>query len=197
MKKLQSVGLCVFFVTLVALLCGANVALGQGVTAAITGTVTDPSGAPLAGAAVSAKDLLTGIAYPALTNTDGLYYLSQLPVGKYELKIEAKGFETSVHPAFDLVLNQIARVDIQMIVGAVSQTVEVNGAPPLLQTETTEISTHIDSVVTENIPLITRNYGQLTLLTPGAVSTNPGAFTSGQNTFQVGRPYINGNREQT
>src|SRR6202044_809624 len=78
-----------------------------------------------------------------------------------------------------------------------SQTVEVTGAPPLLQTETTDISTHIDHVVTENIPLITGNYNELTLLTPGATSTNPGAFTSGQNTFQIGRPYINGNREQT
>ncbi len=120
-----------------------------------------------------------------------------MPVGKYELKVEGKGFQTSLRPAFNLVLNQVARVDVQMVVGSISQTVEVTGAPPLLQTETTEISTHIDRVVTENIPLITRNYGQLTLLTPGAVSTNPGAFTSGQNTFQVGRPYINGNREQT
>jgi hypothetical protein len=73
----------------------------------------------------------------------------------------------------------------------------VSSAAPLLQTDTTDISTHIDNHVAENIPLITRNYNQLTLLTPGAVSTNPGAFSSGQNTFQVGRPYINGNREQT
>jgi hypothetical protein len=102
-----------------------------------------------------------------------------------------------VHPPFDLVLSQVARIDVQMTVGAMSQTVEVSGVPPLLQTETTDLSTHIDHVVTENIPLITGNYNQLTLLTPGAVSTNAGAFTSGQNTFQVGRPYINGNREQT
>src|SRR5260370_18064670 len=84
-----------------------------------------------------------------------------------------------------------------MKVGAITETVEVTGAAPLLQTDSTEIGTHIDSLVTENIPLITRNYGQLTLLTPGAVSTNPAAFTSGQSTFQVERPYINGNREHT
>src|SRR5262249_21791548 len=114
-----------------------------------------------------------------------------------EIRVEAKGFQTAVRPAFDLVLNQVARVDVSMVVGSVSQTVEVSGATPLLQTETSEISTHIDHVVTENIPLITRNYGQLTLLTPGAVSTNPASFASGQNTFQIGRPYINGNREQT
>jgi hypothetical protein len=82
-------------------------------------------------------------------------------------------------------------------VGQTTETVEVNSLPPLLKTDSTEISTHIDSVATENLPLITRNYNELTLLTPGAVSTNPGAFVSGQSTFQVGRPYINGNREQT
>jgi hypothetical protein len=138
-----------------------------------------------------------GTTWPATTNEDGIFNLLRIPVGTYSLKVEAKGFQTAVRTAFELVLNQVARIDVQMVVGTVSQTVEVSGATPLLQTDTTEISTHIDHVVTEDVPLITRNYGQLTLLTPGAVSTNPGAFTSGQNTFQVGRPYINGNREQT
>jgi Carboxypeptidase regulatory-like domain len=197
MRKQRFVGYGMIAVMLVALICGAHGAMGQGVTGEINGTVTDPSGAPVAGATVTARNVLTGVSYPTQTNSDGLYYLSQLPVGKFELKVEGKGFETAVRPAFDLVLNQVASVNVQMVVGAMSQTVEVVGTTPLLQTETTDISTHIDSVVTENIPLITRNYGQLTLLTPGAVSTNPGAFTSGQNTFQVGRPYVNGNREQT
>jgi hypothetical protein len=197
MKKLRFVGCAVMVVMLVALACGVNVAMGQKVTAEINGAVTDPSGAPVAGATVTAKNVATGIVYPTETNSDGVYYLAQLPVGRYEVKIEGKGFQTAVYPAFDLVLNQVAKVNVQMVVGAVSQTVEVVGISPILQTETTDLSTNINSVVTENIPLITRNYGQLTLLTPGAVSTNPGAFTSGQNTFQVGRPYINGNREQT
>jgi hypothetical protein len=198
MKKLQSLNFAlVSALLLIGLLSYANCAMGQGVTAAVTGTVTDPSGAPIAGAAVTARDVSHGTVYTTQTNSDGAYYLAQLPIGNFELKVEGKGFETALHPAFELVLNQVARIDVQMIVGAMSQSVEVVGTTPLLQTDTTDISTHIDHVVTENIPLITRNYGQLTLLTPGAVSTNPGAFTSGQNTFQVGRPYINGNREQT
>jgi hypothetical protein len=178
------------------LLC-MNCAAAQEVTAAITGTVTDPSGAPIQGASVTARDVARGVVFTGETNGDGVYYLTRVAVGSYEVKVEAKGFQTAVRPAFELVLNQVARIDVQMVVGAFSQTVEVTGLTPLLQTETTEISTHIDHVVAENIPLLTRNYGQLTLLTPGAVSTNPGAFISGQNTFQVGRPYINGNREQT
>src|SRR5277367_3316034 len=169
----------------------------QETTGAINGSITDPSGAPIVGATVTASDVARGTAYPTQTNGDGAYYLTHLPVGRYALKVEAKGFQTATKPAFDLVLDQVARVDVQMTVGAMSQTVEVQGLAPLLQTESPELSTHIDHVVTENIPLITGNYNELTLLTPGATSTNPGAFTSGQNTFQVGRPYINGNREQT
>jgi Carboxypeptidase regulatory-like domain/TonB dependent receptor len=181
----------------VGLLAGVRPAWGQEVTGAINGTITDPSGSPIAGATVTASDTARGTQYPTQTNGDGAYYLTRLPVGNYTVKVEAKGFQVAAHPPFDLVLSQVARVDVQMTVGAMSQTVEVSGVPPLLQTETTDLSTHIDHVVTENIPLITGNYNQLTLLTPGAVSTNAGAFTSGQNTFQVGRPYINGNREQT
>src|ERR1700722_17355248 len=172
-------------------------ARAQETTGSINGSVTDASGAALAGASVTATDVARGTAYPTQTNGDGAYYLTHLPIGKYTVKVEAKGFQTSVHSAFDLVLDQVARVDVQMTVGTMSQTVEVQGLTPLLQTETTELGTHIDSVVTENIPLITGNYNELPLLTPGATSTNPGAFTSGQNTFQIGRPYINGNREQT
>jgi hypothetical protein len=182
-----------------AALCfaGESPVWGQGVSGSINGTITDASGSPIVGATVTATDTARGTTFPTQTNNDGAYYLLHLPVGNYTVKVEAKGFETAAHAAFDLVLNQVARVDVQMTVGAMSQTVEVTAVAPLLQGETTDLSTHIDHVVTENIPLITGNYNQLTLLTPGATSTNPGAFTSGQNTFQIGRPYINGNREQT
>ena len=172
-------------------------AKGQEVTAGIVGTVTDSSGAPIKGATVKATDTDRGIVWTAETNDTGSYDLLRLPIGNYGVKVTAPGFDTAVYPPLALVLNQTTRVDVQLKVGRISETVEVTGAAPLLQTESTDISTHIDHEVTENVPLLTRNYGQLTLLTPGAVSTNPGSFTSGQNTFQVGRPYINGNREQT
>src|SRR6201982_1647501 len=195
----RSTGLgAVLSVCLVTLLLAvAPRAVAQEVTGAINGTITDASGAPIAGAAVTATDTARGTTYTAETNSDGAYYLTHVPIGTYQVKVEAKGFRTALHTPFELVLDQVARVDMQMTVGAVSQTGEVSGATPLLQTETTDIGTHIDHVVTDNIPLITGNYKKLTLLTPGAVATNPGAFLSGQNTFQVGRPYINGNREQT
>ena len=75
-------------------------------------------------------------------------------------------------------------------------SVEVTEAAPLLQTDTTQVSTVMDAHAIENLPLETRNYNQLALLTPGAVTTSPASFNTGLTTFNSGRPYINGNREQ-
>jgi len=179
------------------MLTGANAVSAQEVTATITGTVMDPSGAAVADAAVAAKSVERGIVYTAVTNESGIYRLSQLPVGSYDLKIEKRGFQTSLYPAFVLSLNQIARIDVQLKVGEVSQTVEVTGAAPVLKTESTQVDTIINSATNDNLPLASRNYVQLTLLAPGTVSTDPASFTSGNNTdFYSGRPLINGNREQ-
>jgi hypothetical protein len=169
----------------------------QDVTGSIVGTVVDQTGAAISGASITAKDVNRGTTFTGKTDGSGNFRIERVPIGKYEVRVEASGFQTAVKPAFDLVLNQTARLAFDMQVGQATTTVEVNALPPLLQTDSTEVSTHIDSVAMENLPLITRNYNELTLTTPGAVSTNPGAFVSGQSTFQVGRPYINGNREQT
>src|SRR5262252_5661601 len=138
----------------------------QEVTATILGTVTDPSGAPIKRATVTATDSQRGTVFTGQTNDSGAYNLPRLPVGSYTLKVEATGFDTALRPAFTLVLNQTARVDVQMKVGSVSQTVEVTGAAPVLQTETTQVSTIIDSKTNVDLPLATRNYVQLTLLAP-------------------------------
>ena len=197
MKKLQSVALALCCLTLVELLCGANAAFAQEVTATITGTVTDPSGAAVVGAAVTAKSGERGITYNGGTNDAGIYRISQLPVGSYDLRIEKTGFQTSLYPTFVLHENQVARFDVELTVGQVSQTIEVTGAAPVLKTEATQVDTIINSATNDNLPLASRNYVQLTLLAPGAVSTDPSSFTSGSNTTNYGsRPLINGNREQ-
>jgi hypothetical protein len=196
MKKLQSVGLTILCVTLLALLCGANRAWAQDVTATITGTVTDPSGAAVVGATVTAKSVERGLTYAEVTNEAGLYRISQLPVGNYELRVEKEGFQTSVHPAFTLVLNQSARIDLELKVGQVNQTVEVSGAAPILKTESTQVDTIIDTNTSDALPLATRNYVELTLLSPGAVHPDPSSFNNGDNVNSGARPFINGNREQ-
>jgi hypothetical protein len=182
---------------LVALMGSANPAWGQDVTATITGTVSDPSGAAVAGATVTAKDVSRGSSTSSVTNDYGIYRISQLPIGNYEMRVEKQGFQTSLIPAFTLVLNQTARVDVGLRVGQVTQTIEVTGAAPILKTESTQVDTIIDAATNDALPLATRNYVQLTLLAPGSITTNPGGFNNGDNVNSGERPYINGNREQS
>jgi hypothetical protein len=197
MKKLQSVALALCCLTLVVLLCGANATFAQEVTATITGTVTDPSGAAVAGATITTKSVERGIAYTAATNDAGIYRITLLPVGNYDIRVEKPGFQTSLYPTFALHENQIARVDVELKVGQVSQTVEVTGAAPILKTESTQVDTIIDSATNDALPLATRNYVELTLLAPGSIHPDPSSFTNGDNTANGGRPFINGNREQS
>ncbi len=168
----------------------------QDVTASITGNVTDASGAAIVGATVVARDLDRGTAYSTATDAAGFYNLARLPGSRYEVKVTNAGFEASVQPSVELVINQVAKLDFQLKVGNVNQTVEVTSAAPILQTETTTLGTVLQSDAITSLPLETRNYNQLTLLIPGAVTTSPGAFNGPQSTFNSGRPYINGNREQ-
>jgi hypothetical protein len=171
-------------------------ALAQDVTATVTGTVTDQSGAPVVGATVTAKSVERGTTFTGTTNEVGLYRITQLPVGNYDLRIEKTGFQTAVHAAFNLALNQIARVDVELKVGQVSDTIEVTAAAPILKTEATQIDTIINSATNEALPLATRNYVELTLLAPGSVHPDPSGFNNGDNVANGARPFINGNREQ-
>jgi hypothetical protein len=168
----------------------------QEVTAAITGKVTDSSGATIADAKVTATDVARGTVWHAVTNGDGVYTLSRVPVGVFTVKVEKQGFQAAQQSNITLVLNQLARVDFQLAVGNVSTAVDVTGAAPILQTDSTMVNTVLEARAIANLPLATRNYNQLALLIPGAVTTSPASFNTGQTTFNSGRPYINGNREQ-
>ncbi len=171
-------------------------AWGQEVTAAITGTVVDPGGAAISGATVTARDTERGTVYNAKTNDNGTFNFTRIPVGTYEVRATATGFDTAVQAPTTLVLNQTARFDFKMKVGTTSETVQVTSEAPQLQTDTTQVSTLIDSNTVNNIPLATRNYIELTLLAPGSVSPDPANFNNGDNVANGARPYINGNREQ-
>jgi Carboxypeptidase regulatory-like domain/TonB dependent receptor len=182
----------------IALLLGVTLQQGwaQGVTAALLGAVTDPSGAPISGAKVTATDVDRGTKFTAETNSAGSYNLPQLPIGAYTVSAAQPGFQTAQQNNVVLVLNQVARVDFHLAVGTANTAVTVMEAPPLLQTQSTTLATVMDAHAIGALPLETRNYNQLTLLTPGAITTSPAAFNTGQQTFNSGRPYINGNREQ-
>ena len=145
---------------------------------------------------VTVKDLDRGTTFEATSDTGGRYSFPRIPIGNYDVRVEDAGFQTAVKSPVVLVLNQNAKLDFQLTVGNVNQTVEVNSAAPILQTQTTELGTVLDARTNVSLPLATRNYNQLTLLSPGSVTTNPSEFTGAQTTFSSGRPYINGNREE-
>jgi hypothetical protein len=181
---------------LVLLLLPATV-LGQQVTGAMLGNVTDPQGAPIAGAKVTARDTARGTVWTSETNADGLFNLPRVPVGTYEVRVEANGFKAALRPSIQLELNQTARLDFKLEIGEITQTTEITSAlPPLLQTESAQLGTVIDSKTNVALPLASRNYIQLTLLAPGSINPNPGSLTGAATTANSGRPYINGNREQ-
>jgi carboxypeptidase family protein len=170
----------------------------QEVTAGITGTITDPSGAPIPGAKVTATDVLRGTTWPTETNPAGVFDLPRLPISTYDLTVEAQGFATAARKGITLEMNQKARIDIQLQMGTVTQTVEVVGGTPLLTTDTMQLGTVITGNINQDLPLATRNYVELTLLAPGVTNPNPGGFTEGDiGSFTASRPYVNGNREQS
>jgi hypothetical protein len=162
----------------------------------ITGTVTDPSGSAVPNANVTARDVNQNTTWTTKTSDAGVYEFPQIPGGRIVVKVEAPGFQTQERAAFDLVVNQVARVDFALSVGKVSTTVQVSGEPPLLQTSSTEVGTTLNADDVTALPLATRDVNQLTLLVPGVVSPNIFAFESSQTTFGTGRPYVNGAREQ-
>src|SRR5262249_25164608 len=168
----------------------------QEVSAGITGRVTDPSGSAIVNATVTAKDVDRGTEWPTTTNMDGIYSFPRVPVGTYSLKVEAKGFKTSVQSNLTLELNQRARLDVSMQVGGITEVVNVTAEGALLQTETTQVGSVISAETIVNTPLISRNPIALTLLVPGVTTPNPSGFNNGVRTSGGGRPYVNGNREE-
>jgi hypothetical protein len=180
----------------VLVLVAAN-CIAQEVSAGITGHVADPTGASIVGAKVNAKDLDRGTDWPTTTNDDGIYAFPRVPPGRYELRVEAPGFKSWVNPNVALEVNQRARVDVTMQVGTQSESISVTGEAPVLQTDTTQVGSVIDARTASNTPLISRNPVALTLLTAGVTTPDPASFNNGQRSTGGGRPYVNGNREES
>jgi len=180
------------------LLIATGSAYSQTITGSVTGTVTDASGAVTPNVKVTITNTGTGVANSTQTNSAGVYNFPFLPVGQYNAAAESTGFKRTVVGPFPLEANQIARLDISLQLGDISQSVEVTDVGPILQTETQATGDTISSSKLSNIPLNGRNFATLTLLIPGAVSTSPNAMNTVARFQGSGsRPQVNGNREQT
>ncbi len=159
------------------LLLSSSVALwGQADRGTVTGLITDPSGAAVPGATITMKNTATNVEASTTADPSGNYSLPNLTVGVYQMTVAAPGFRTHVRSGVQLQVNQVARLDIVMEVGEVTQTVNVVGEVPLLQTESTDVGTTINSKQFLQLPLTLgggiRNPSSFILLSPGV---NPGS----------------------
>jgi hypothetical protein len=183
------------FVALI-LLC-ASCAFGQ-VSASISGTVTDPSGAAVSGAAVTVRNVNTGVVRDTATDNSGHYQVFSLPVGEYEVHARKEGFTEEVRTGIRLVVGQEATVNLALQVGAVAEHVTVNGDAPVVNLTTTDISGLVGEQQVRDLPLNGRSYDELLTLNPGVVN-----FTSGKtggigvSNSTVGNNFaVSGNRPQ-
>ncbi len=160
-------------------------------SATIKGTVTDPNGAVVAGATITAKNSDKGITRTVKTDRDGIYQIPLLQPGSYELRIEATGFGTSVVNKAELTVGQIGVFDVQLRLGSVTTEVVVTGDAPLIEVERTQQANTINSVQIENLPNIGRGFTAYVFTLPGVSSSdaprvqNPG-YTFGSSGFSIG-----------
>lgn len=147
----------------------ALTAWGQATTGSVFGTVTDTSGAAVPNAKVTLRDTLKGTVFTTTTNASGNYTIIHLIPDPYQLTVEKSGFEKFTQSNVTVVADQGLKVDAAMHVGAVSQTVEVTSAPPLLKTDRADVATVLDTRQIEDTPVANRNFTDLELLMPGTV----------------------------
>jgi hypothetical protein len=142
-------------------------------TGSIGGVVTDPSGAVVDGAKVTATNTAINIARGATTNSSGVYSITNLAPGMYRVVVEKEGFKSVKFDAFELTVAQALVLNAHLALGALQETVEVNGASAApIETQTSQLSNLIDSRTMTDLPLLTRNAYELVLLSPGVIQTN-------------------------
>ena len=158
---------------------------GQAITGTIIGTVLDPSGAVIAAAAVTAKNADTGVTYNTTTGSEGFYTVADLPPGRYDVSVEMKGFKKSVTTGSLVRVQQATRVDFTLSAGDMTQTVQVTGTPPVVESTTSDIGTLIDTKQIDSLPINGRLFQLMVFLVPGATPQawgdfyeNPGATGS-------------------
>src|ERR1700684_1509063 len=125
---------------------------GQASDSIIVGTVTDSSGAAVAGATVTATNKETGVKYDSVTNLTGEYRLNNVPVGHYGVSAAAAGFTTAVVEGVELQLNHTSSINLVLAVGAVSTTVEVTAAAASIDTSTAQLQTTFDAREAVDVP---------------------------------------------
>ena len=160
-------------------------ASAQTLTATVVGTVSDESGALVPNAVLRITNALTGQKRETATDESGHYALLLLPPGRYALEAEAKGFQRRVMNGITLQVDQRVGIDIELHIGAATETVEVRASAAIVQTENAGVGIVIDSRKIVDLPLNGREFQQLALLVPGAVPAAQGSSLSFRGGFNV------------
>ncbi|MEJ7578503.1 MAG: carboxypeptidase regulatory-like domain-containing protein [Pyrinomonadaceae bacterium] len=182
-----------FSTALIALCFGFLVPAGfaQETTGTITGSITDPNGAVVAAAQITISDSERGFERTYQTSDEGVFSAPLLPPGTYTVTIEAPGFKKYVQTNVNLSVNDRRPIDVQLEAGGVAETVTVTGEAALVQ-ETPTRSGLVEGEQVRQLPLISRNFVQLSQLSPGVVATPPGSLAFGG--LAVVNVSINGGR---
>jgi hypothetical protein len=181
------------FVVAVALALLTPIASAQQTLGAITGTVSDPSGAVVSDATVKAVNIATNLEVAAQTKSTGSFVIPDLPAGTYRVTVTKDGFKTETHTRILVFGNRTTTVDTTLVVGSISATVEVNAIPLMNQVDTT-IGYVVDTQTIETTPLGTGSFTQLAILSPGVHADFLGG--GGANTGLGNQAiFANGNRD--
>jgi hypothetical protein len=146
--------------------------------ATLSGIITDTSGAAAPNATVSIKNQATGAVREVTTNSDGFYSAPNLLPGDYEVTVTAAGFSTTVQKGITLTVGAEQALNLSLKIGQVNTTVEVNAAPPDVQTTSSTISSTVDSTTMRELPLNGRDWTSLATLEPGVISIPNQATTA-------------------
>src|SRR5271157_564928 len=154
----------------IVFLPGGPYAGAQSTGGRIRGTVTDESGGSIAGAKVTLINEGTNATREVQTSGAGEYLFLEVQVGTYTVEVNQQGFKKYSRKGIVLVLNEIASVDVTLQIGSTVDTVEVTGAPPVIDTTTTQLGAVMTDQSVRELPLSTRNTYQLLQLQPGVQS---------------------------
>ena len=172
----------------------ASPAFGQDVNGTITGIIHDTSGAVVPGALVRARNVGTQAQFDTHTGPEGTYFLRSIPIGLYDIEVEATGFKRHAAKGIRLQVNDVARYDASLDVGATTETVTVSAELTAVDTATATLRNVVDQKRIEELPLNGRNPTQLMRLVAGVVTDFRADVTSGTTYPGVTGVSVNGNR---
>jgi Carboxypeptidase regulatory-like domain/TonB dependent receptor len=184
------------FLLLIIVLASLSLSAQQ-ITGSLRGTITDPTGAVVQNAKVAAQQIETGLTRTVTSDRMGAYVIAELPVGHYQVRVEAQGFQNYLREGISLDVNEMAIVNVQLPVGTEKEKVEVMADAQLIQNTATSLGSPVLEREIVDLPLNGRNFSQLGVLQTGVVPLTPGLAEAG-GSLRDGQAYaVDGQRPES